>query len=58
VNRAGRPPGAYTRNGSANTDNGNYANSHKKHKYWDSGSYSKTTMRRLAEALAERHSGC
>lgn len=51
--RSGRPPGTYTANGSASGQDGNYANSHKKRKYRDSGSYSKTIMQRVAEALAK-----
>jgi hypothetical protein len=54
VNRAGRPPGPYTRNGSSNSGNGNYASSHKRRKYRNSGSYSKTIMRRAAELAAEQ----
>jgi hypothetical protein len=50
--RSGRPPGAYIRNGAGKGSN--YANSHKKRKYLDSGSYSKTVMRALAEGLAQR----
>jgi hypothetical protein len=52
VNRAGRPPGAYTRNGTSSGRT--YANSHRARKYPDSGRYSKTIMRAIAEALAER----
>jgi hypothetical protein len=52
--RSGRPPGAYTANGSTSANN--YANgaSHKRKKYANSGRYSKTIMRAIAEALAER----
>ena len=54
--RSGRPPGAYTANGTSTS--ANYANgaSHKRKKYANSGRYSKTIMRAIAEALAERSS--
>jgi hypothetical protein len=54
VNRAGRPPGAYRRNGSARQDERTYANSHRQRKYRDSGSYRKTILAQVAEMLAER----
>jgi hypothetical protein len=51
--RRGRPPGPYTRNGSAKNNERTYANSHRARKYSNSGSYSKTILRRLAETLIE-----
>ncbi|HJV14841.1 MAG TPA: hypothetical protein VJ625_13215 [Propionibacteriaceae bacterium] len=51
VNRAGRPPGAYTRNGEGSGRT--YANSHRARKYADSGVYEKTALSRVAEVLAE-----
>jgi hypothetical protein len=49
--RGGRPPGAYTSNGTGSGRT--YANSHRARKYPDSGSYTKTVLSRVAETLAQ-----
>jgi hypothetical protein len=48
--RGGRPPGAYMRNGTGTGRT--YANSRRARKYPDSGSYAKTVLSHVAEALA------
>jgi hypothetical protein len=48
-------PGAYTCNGVGSGNN--YANSHKRRKYTDSGSYSKTVLSPIAESLTEQATG-